>query len=76
LTDDYFKKSPLDVAIYVTHTATLAFLIERGAMVPHLTFWLYREKEMFEVLRQGRIAQTDKSVVTWEQSRKCWFKEV
>jgi hypothetical protein len=76
LNDDCFKKSPLDVAIYETHTATVAFPIERGARVPHLNFWWYREKEMYEVLRQGRITQTGKSMVTWEQSRKCWLKRV
>jgi hypothetical protein len=67
LNNTRYKKSSLDFAIYETAPATVAFFVERVAKVPHQDFWYYHRKEMYDVLWEGRITKTGKSMQAWEQ---------
>lgn len=65
----YLLNSPLGYALRLNLTAAaIAYLIERGALVPPVDTWGPQRKERYAVLQAAILAQTGETVMDWEET--------
>ena len=69
-------KSPIEVAMLVT-TPILGCLVERGATIPHISRWIYRDRRVFEFLRGASIARDKNAQIpTYDEIQRMTDEEV